>query len=193
MNRRAMPAASAEAGPSPSVRSSRRVSARRARWRSKPGRRRTAPGFWHRPHTIPPPDTLNRPRESSRPHSAQLRKAGACPRASASCNRKAAIRSLPLTPPSKAARPRCSNRNSRRDGSPSTVALSAASAMAPAASTASSSRRNRGWASTTDAPVMVSRLRPSYSTRSTWVSGSSRAPKRLLVLRTPLATARIFP
>src|SRR3990172_5404614 len=40
---------------------------------------------------------------------------------------------------------------------------------------------------------MVSRFRPSYSTRSTWVNGSSRPPNLLVVRRTPLATARTLP
>src|ERR671933_756293 len=39
----------------------------------------------------------------------------------------------------------------------------------------------------------MSRFRPVYSCRSTWVNGSSRAPNLLLVRRTPLATARTLP
>src|SRR3954469_20633348 len=39
----------------------------------------------------------------------------------------------------------------------------------------------------------MSRLRPVYSCRSTWLKGSSRAPNLLLVRRTPLATARTLP
>src|SRR5437763_4152400 len=39
----------------------------------------------------------------------------------------------------------------------------------------------------------MSRLRPVYSCRSTWLNGSSRAPNLLLVRRTPLATARTLP
>ena len=41
--------------------------------------------------------------------------------------------------------------------------------------------------------VITSSDRPVYSSRSTWVNGSSRAPNRDLVRRTPLATARIRP
>ena len=43
------------------------------------------------------------------------------------------------------------------------------------------------WVTVSSAP------RPRYSIRSTWVNGSSRAPKRLFVLRMPLATARTLP
>src|SRR3954451_13487490 len=39
----------------------------------------------------------------------------------------------------------------------------------------------------------MSRLRPVYSCRSTWLNGSSRAPNLLFVRRTPLATARTLP
>src|SRR4051795_11331886 len=39
----------------------------------------------------------------------------------------------------------------------------------------------------------MSRLRPGYSCRSTWLTGSSRAPNLLLVRRTPFATARTLP
>src|SRR5437764_8521812 len=39
----------------------------------------------------------------------------------------------------------------------------------------------------------MSSSRPSYRSIETWLRGSRRAPKRLLVLRTPLATARTFP
>src|SRR3954469_23243082 len=39
----------------------------------------------------------------------------------------------------------------------------------------------------------MSRLRPVYSCRSTWLNGSSRDPNLLLVRRTPLATARTLP
>src|SRR3954447_8541071 len=39
----------------------------------------------------------------------------------------------------------------------------------------------------------MSRLRPVYSCRSTWLNGSSRAPNLLLVRRTPFATARTLP
>src|SRR3954462_9616510 len=39
----------------------------------------------------------------------------------------------------------------------------------------------------------MSRFRPVYSCRSTWLNGSSRAPNLLLVRRTPLATARTLP
>src|ERR1700712_4541359 len=39
----------------------------------------------------------------------------------------------------------------------------------------------------------MSRLRPTASWRSTWVNGSSREPKREVVRRTPLATARTTP
>src|SRR3954466_10045634 len=39
----------------------------------------------------------------------------------------------------------------------------------------------------------MSRLRPVYSCRSTWLKGASRAPNLLFVRRTPLATARTLP
>src|SRR3954453_13490929 len=39
----------------------------------------------------------------------------------------------------------------------------------------------------------MSRFRPVYSCRSTWLNGSSRAPNLLLVGHTPLATARTLP
>src|SRR5918997_2490961 len=39
----------------------------------------------------------------------------------------------------------------------------------------------------------MSRVRPVYSCRATWLNGSSRAPNLLLVRRTPLATARTLP
>jgi hypothetical protein len=45
----------------------------------------------------------------------------------------------------------------------------------------------------TSAWVTMSSSRPRYSDRSTWLNGSSRPPKRDLVLRTPLATARTLP
>src|SRR5699024_2075473 len=40
---------------------------------------------------------------------------------------------------------------------------------------------------------MTSMLRPSASCRSTCINGSNRPPKRDVVLRTPLATARTWP
>ena len=50
--------------------------------------------------------------------------------------------------------------------------------------------RIRSWEWTSEAPVTVSSSpRPWWSTSSTWENGSSRAPNRDLVLRTPLATA----
>src|SRR5438270_1051132 len=55
-----------------------------------------------------------------------------------------------------------------------------------------SSRMTRKW-SRASAWVTMSSSRPSYSSMLTWLSGSRRPPKRLLVLRTPLATARTLP
>ncbi len=54
--------------------------------------------------------------------------------------------------------------------------------------------RIRSCERTSEAPVTVSSSpRPWWSTSSTWEKGSSRAPKRDLVLRTPFATAPTRP
>ena len=71
--------------------------------------------------------------------------------------------------------------------------MSTTSTIDPAMSTASRSLRRAWNGSTSVTWVIVSRLRPSYSSRSTWQNGSSRPPNRLLVRRTPLATVRSLP
>ena len=83
---------------------------------------------------------------------------------------------------------------SRRLGWRSRASWSAASSMDTArASRSRSSRSGRKWSIVSACDTMSSSPRPSYSSSSTWPGGSSRPPKRLLVLRTPLATARTLP
>ena len=171
----------------------RSAASKPARWSGRPSRSRKVPPSSQARQIRPPPARLNRSSPVPAPQAAQFSRAGVCPITSATFKRKEAARSRPRAPSSSALRPRSNTKNTRCEGSSSTTTWPIILAMVPATITASRSCRSLGKASITDTWVTVAKLRPWYKTRSTWVRGSSLAPKRLVVRRTPLATARTCP
>ena len=161
----------------------------------QPGNRPARPGRPRRPRR--PPTARTRPAARALPQEAQESRCGRYPATASSLSWNArpsgSSAGSPSRPPSvqHVQEPRQPGERAAGSAPARRTAWSTASApISPTASRCGSSRGRRRAACTMSAPETVcSSPRPSCSISAAWVSGSSRAPNRDAVLRTPLAIA----